>query len=759
MDTSMHDIEALIKKMSLAEKAMLCIGATAWTTTQIDRLGIMRITVADGPHGVRFVARKENSNSISEPATSFPTASCIASTWDLDLIRELGQALGKECISMGVDILLGPGVNMKRTPLCGRNFEYYSEDPFLAGKVAASFIAGVQSQGVGTSLKHFAANNQESQRMRISSEMDERTLREIYLPAFEIAVKESNPWTVMCAYNKINGLYCSENARLLVNILKEEWGFEGMVISDWGAVHERVRSLKSGLDLEMPGPRDERVQAVISAVENGEINESTLDESIRRILGVVSKATSISKGEAFDPSTHHDLAGKIAAEGMVLLKNNDVLPLQDPKKIAVIGSCAKNARIQGRGSSHVNPTRLDNPYLELERIAGQAKITYAEGYPADSSFNPTLIEEAVHIAKDADMALLYIALPENFESEGYDRPQLDLTPHQVNLIKSISAVQAKTIVILNTGAPVAMGEWIGSTAGVLQAWFMGQAGGKAIADILFGKVNPSGKLAETFPFNMPSTPAFLNFPGENGQVRYGEGIFIGYRYYEKKAIPVQFPFGHGLSYTTFEYSNLSVSSLDFKDVDGIQVCVDVTNTGRMAGREVVQLYVHDHDSGLTRPDKELKAFSKIELQPGETGTVEMHLDFRSFAFFHPSYDQWITEDGDFDILIGTSSADIRCSQRVTLHSSLKLPSLLERESTLRSWSADPRGKVVLEPIFRSIMEKLEASLDIGSDLDSGLDPIGFLMDMSLVDLFYFQGGPFQKSPEEMVDELLHQVHE
>jgi len=754
------NIQSIIASMTLEEKAALCTGASPWTTTPVERLGVPEMTVSDGPHGVRRVADVNDWLAGSLPATCFPTASCMASTWDVDLIHALGQALAEECIALKVDVVLGPGTNMKRTPLGGRNFEYYSEDPYLAGQMAASFITGVQSKGVGTSLKHFAANNQEFQRMTISAEIDERSLREIYLPAFETAVKKAKPWTVMCAYNKINGTYGSENHRLLVDILKGEWGFEGFVVSDWGAVHERVTSLKAGVDLEMPGPRERRARSVVEAVRSGALDESVLNEAVHRILGIVFKAAETSKGGSFDTIAHHVLARRIAAEGMVLLKNNGILPLKGQQHIAVIGRAAKEAHFQGGGSSHINPTQVDNPYVELQKLAGNAELTYAEGYPADTAFDQSLIDAAVNNARSTDVALLYLALPVSKESEGYDRPDLDLTSQQVALIKAVTSVQPKTVVILNNGAPVVMSEWINDTTAVLEAWMMGQAGGGAIADVLYGKVNPSGKLAETFPIKLADTPAHINFPGGNGQVRYGEGIFIGYRYYDAKEAPVQFPFGYGMSYTTFAYKNPKVSAASFKDVDGLTVSVDVTNTGKVAGKEVVQVYVHEHKSRLVRPPKELKGFAKVELQPGETKTVTVALDFRAFAYYHPAYQQWITEDGEFDILIGASVNDIRCTQTVTLQSTQDLPSLLNRESTLRDWMEDPRGKRVLEPLFEQFTAQMRATFDAHKDEvgSSGMETMNFMMELPLRDIFYFQEAGLLMPPEDLVDGLLTQVH-
>lgn len=754
----MTKIDDLIKQMTLEEKAALCTGAGPWNTTAIERLGIPELVVSDGPHGVRRIADIDDLIGDSLPATCFPTASCMASTWNLDLIHELGEAIAEECIALQVDVVLGPGVNMKRTPLCGRNFEYYSEDPYLAGELAVSFISGVQSKGVGTSLKHFTANNQETQRFKISAEIDERTLREIYLPAFEAAIKKSHPWTVMCAYNKINGTFCSENNKLLVDILRNEWKFEGFVVSDWGAVHDRVVSLKNGLDLEMPGPRDLRVNAVIEAVRSGTLNESVLDEAVGRILGVVFRATETPKVGQFDQAAHHALARQIAAEGMVLLKNMGVLPLKDQKYLAVIGRAAKNAYIQGGGSSHINPTQVDNPFIELGKLAGDAELSYAEGYPVDESFSQDLIDEAVENARSAEVALLYISLPETKESEGYDRPDLDLTAQQVALINAVSAVQPNTVVILNNGSPVVMGEWIDGVAAILEAWMMGQAGGGAIADVLYGKVNPSGKLAETFPRKLVDTPAYINYPGENEEVRYGEGIFIGYRYYDTKEIPVQFPFGYGLSYTSFTFANPKVSTETFRDVEGLNVSVDVTNNGEVAGKEVVQVYVHDHLSELARPPKELKGFVKVELQPGETKTLSVDLDFRAFTYYHPAHKQWITENGEFDILIGASSNDIRFVQTVTLLSTLNSPFTLNMESTLRDWLKDPRTKDALNSFIEQLPDQVQADFYGDEGEDIGLDLESFIMDNTLVNRLHFIESNLTESPEDIVHGLLTNVY-
>ncbi|MCA9914269.1 MAG: glycoside hydrolase family 3 C-terminal domain-containing protein, partial [Anaerolineae bacterium] len=573
-------------------------------------------------------------------------------------------------------------------------------------------------------------------------------------------------WTVMCAYNKINGTFASEHDYLLNKILKDEWGFEGLVVSDWGAVRDRVAALMGGLDWEMPGPQDRRVQQVVEAVKSGELDEAVLNESVRRILRIVSMASETPKGGEFDAEAHHELARSIAAEGMVLLKNNGILPLKGQQQVAVIGRSAQHAHFQGGGSSHINPTKVAVPSDELRAQMPDAEFAYAEGYPSDASFRQEMIDEAVSIAQTADVAVLYIALPTFKESEGYDRTDLDLTEQQIALIKAVSAVQPQTVVVINNGAPVVMTDWIDGVAAVLEGWMMGQAGGGAIADILVGKANPSAKLAETFPAKLADTPAYLNWPGGAGKVNYGEGLFIGYRYYDKKEIPVQFPFGYGLSYTTFEYSNPKVSATSFKDTDGLTVSVDVTNTGNVAGKEIVQVYVHDQQSGLVRPEKELKGFAKVALEPGETKSVSISLDFRAFAYYHPEYNQWITEDGEFDILIAASAADIRHTVTVTLESTLNLPCILDKESTIREWMADPRGKAVFGPYYEGMQTQARQMFSgpdgeegrYGTEGAIGMDIMEMFSDMPLVSVMMFQKDAWPQYPEDLVETLLAQAH-
>ncbi|NMB58479.1 MAG: glycosyl hydrolase, partial [Chloroflexi bacterium] len=635
----------------------------------------------------------------------------------------------------------------------------FSEDPYLAGEMAASMINGVQSKGVGTALKHFAANNQEFQRFSINAVIDERTLREIYLAGFEKAIKQAEPWTVMCSYNKVNGTFASQNSYLLTDILKKEWGFEGFIMSDWGAVRDRIAALKAGLDWEMPGPQERRVKAVVEAVRNGVLDEAVLDESVRRILNITFRAKKTPKTGTYNADAHHELAHKIANEGMVLLKNNGLLPLKNHEHIAIIGQSAENAHFQGGGSSHINPTKVAVPFNEIKKQADDAELIYAPGYPMDDTFQQGLIDEAVSIARAADVAVLFIALPSYKESEGYDRADMDLTEQQIALIKAVSKVQPKTVVVINNGAPVVMSEWIDGVAAVIEGWMMGQAGGIAIADILFGKVNPSGKLAETFPMRLEDTPAYINWPGETGAVHYGEGLFIGYRYYDTKKVPVLFPFGYGLSYTTFEYSHPKVSASTFKDVEGVTVSVDVTNTGRLAGAEIVQVYVHDRECSLARTEKELKGFAKVFLEPGETKTVSIKLDFRAFSFYNVEYKQWITETGEFDILIAASSTDIRHKLTVRLESTLDLPCVLDIESTIREWVTDRRGNAVLTPLIKNIVEMNRQSFGDDQEKDAtGMDTMEMFYDMPLVSVLMFNQKFLSMPPEEMVEDLLRQAH-
>ncbi|HWI66525.1 MAG TPA: glycoside hydrolase family 3 C-terminal domain-containing protein, partial [Symbiobacteriaceae bacterium] len=650
-----------IGKLTLEEKVALTTGGGVFATQAVERAGIPAICLSDGPHGVRKI-RPGSLDPLEPaiPATCFPTASALAATWDTELIREVGAAIGQECLALDVQVLLGPGINMKRTPLCGRNFEYFAEDPVLAGEIGTAFVQGVQSKGVGTSLKHFACNNQEYERMTISAEVDERTLREIYLAAFERVVKQAQPWTVMSSYNQLNGTPASENPELLNGILKGEWGYDGLVVSDWGAVTHRDQALAAGLDLEMPAAGELANARVVQQVREGKLPEAVVDQAAAQVVRLVERGLEGRRPDAqFDVDAHHALARRVAAEAMVLLKNEgDILPL-DPARLgslAVIGQFAKEPRMQGEGSAHVNPTRFDTAWDELSSLLGADKVQFAAGG-----------DEAVSLATAADVAVIFAGLPDEYESESYDRTHLELPAEQMQLIEAVCRVQPRTVVVLVNGSAVTM-DWLGGPAAVLEAWLGGQAAGGAIADVLLGRANPCGRLAETFPVRLADTPAYLTYPGEEGRVRYGEGLFIGYRYYDRVQRQPLFPFGFGLSYTTFAFTDLALSQTQLSDADTLEVTVTVRNTGRRAGKEVVQLYVRDVESEVIRPVKELKAFAKVALEPGEAKQVRLTLTGRDFAYWSAAQHGWVVESGEFELLVGPSSAETPLRGTVTVAS-------------------------------------------------------------------------------------------
>lgn len=696
-----------MRQLTLEEKAALCSGATFWTTEPIERLDIPSITMADGPHGLRMQAGDADNLGLNKsvPATCFPTAGALACAWDTELSGRIGQAIGEEAQAEDVSIVLGPGINIKRNPLCGRNFEYLSEDPVLAGELGAAWINGVQSRGVGTSVKHYAANNQEYQRMSIDVQVDERTLREIYLAGFERVVKQSQPWTVMCAYNKLNGTLCSENHDLLTKILREEWGFKGFVVSDWGAVDKRVAALKAGLDLQMPTTDGKSDQDVIASIRAGELDEAILDKAVRNNLRILFKAMDHHrKGATYDRDAHHALARKAAGEAIILLKNeNSALPLKKEslKKIAVIGAFARTPRYQGGGSSHINPTQLDNAFDEILVLAGSdLKVRYADGYRIESDdVEQTEIDKAVAIAGESDIAILFVGLPDRYESEGYDREDLSLPESHTRLIESVCSTQEDVVIVLINGSPVAMSPWHANAKAILEAGLLGQAGGGAIADVLFGNVNPSGKLAETIPHQLADNPSHLYFPGKKRKVQYQEGIFVGYRYYDTKAMAVLYPFGYGRSYTTFAYSDLNMSQEEISDVDTVVVTMKVKNTGNCYGKEVVQLYVKDVECRETRPSKELRAFSKVGLDPGEERTLTFTLGFRDFAYYEDDIKDWYVETGDFEILVGKSSEEICLKETIRVTGTRTLLKEYDRHSTMGELMMDPDGGEIIGRIF------------------------------------------------------------
>ncbi|RJS62970.1 beta-glucosidase [Priestia filamentosa] len=699
-------IQQLIQELTLEEKAGLCSGLNFWNTKPVERLGIPSVMVTDGPHGLR--KQKQGADHLglfdSVPATCFPSAAGLAGSWDRNLINKVGIALGKECQAEDVAVLLGPGANIKRSPLCGRNFEYFSEDPYLSSELAASHINGVQSQGVGTSLKHFAANNQEHRRMSTDVMVDERTLREIYLASFEGAVKKAQPWTVMCSYNQVNGEFASENKTLLTEILKKQWGYEGFVVSDWGAVNERAHALEAGLEMEMPSSNGEGDKKIVEAVKNGSLSEQVLNDAVKRLLTIIFRSIDEKKENAtYDQEAHHSLARQVASESMVLLKNKEaILPLKKEGKIAILGAFAKHSRYQGGGSSHVVPTKLDSVFEEMEKLSGEASLSYGEGYKLDSDdIDEQLILEAKDLASQSDVAVVFAGLPDRYESEGYDRTHLHIPANHQRVIEVVSEVQPNVIVVLSNGAPIEM-PWLGNVKGLLEAYLGGQAFGGAVADVLFGNVNPSGKLAETFPQKLSHNPSHLNFPGEGDKVEYKEGIFVGYRYYDKKEIQPLFPFGYGLSYTTFDYTTISVDKKELTDEESVDVHVTVKNIGKVAGKEVVQLYVRDVETSVIRPVRELKGFEKVALEPGEETIVTFTLDKRAFAYYNIQLKDWHVETGEYEILVGKSSTDIVLSEVVKIESTVFLPVGFSRTSTMGDIMAHSHAGPVLQEALAEI---------------------------------------------------------
>jgi beta-glucosidase len=691
-------VDALLHQLTLEEKAALTSGSGFWYTVGVDRLGIRRIMVSDGPHGLR--AQPEGGDHIglngSIPATCFPPAATVASSWDPALVYEVGQAIAQEARAINLSVVLGPGVNIKRSPLCGRNFEYLSEDPFLAGELGVGMVDGIQSKGVGTSLKHFAANNQETDRLRVSAEVTERALREIYLPAFEKVVTKSQPWTVMCSYNKINGVSSSENRWLLTDVLRDEWGFEGLVMSDWGAVYDRVAAVAAGLDLEMPPALPYSPDAVVAAVKDGTLPESVLDERVRAVLRLAERGEPIlDLDESYDQEAHHALARRVAGESAVLLTNDGLLPIAAGAKVAVIGEFARTPRYQGAGSSQVNPTRLVAP---LDALSEVYETTFAPAYTIDSyAPHAALVAEAVATAAAADVVIMLLGLPGPEESEGFDRTHMNLPANQLAALAAVAAANPKVAVVLVNGSSVVLGDVTPHARALLEAWLGGQAGGAAIADVLSGAVNPSGRLAETLPHRLEDNSSYLNFPGGWQKVLYGEDVFVGYRGYDASHTDVAFPFGYGLSYTSFETSDLDVSTSGSVATNDLaaSVSVTVTNTGEVAGGHVVQVYVSDPVSSIARPPRELKGFTKVTLGAGASTRVSIDLDQRAFSFWLEPLHRWVVEAGEFVIAVGNDSRDLPLSRTVTVQSPPVAAPLTEW-SSYEEWLVDDEGRALLD---------------------------------------------------------------
>ncbi|ART70995.1 glycosyl hydrolase [Mycobacterium dioxanotrophicus] len=725
-----------ISAWALQQRAALGSGASFWTTKAVD--GIPSIVLTDGPHGVRKQSGSATDHlglGASEPATCFPPAVGLAQTWDPALVQRVGAALGDESRSLGVQVLLGPGVNIKRDPRCGRNFEYYSEDPLLAGTLGAAWVRGVQSRGVGASVKHFAVNNAEYDRMRASSDVDDRTLREIYLRAFEQVVREAQPWTVMCSYNRINGIYATENAWLLTDVLRDEWGFDGLVVSDWGAVRDRVAAVAAGLDLEMPSTGGVSDADVVAAVQTGALDDAVVTLAAQRVAQLVQRTTeNPSESAPFDVDAHHRLAREAAAAAVVLLKNDgDLLPLA-PSRLAVIGRFAQTPRYQGGGSSHVNPTRLDIPLDEIRRLAGPHEVTFVPG-----GSHPDAVADAVAAAQSADTAVLFLGLTAEEESEGFDREHIDLPDDQLRLLREIVAVQPRTVVILAHGGVVRLDAVAELAPAILDGALLGQAGGGGIADVLFGVVNPSGRLAETVPLRLQDTPAFLNFPSESGRTVYGERIFVGYRWYDARGLDVAFPFGHGLSYTRFDYSELQVDD----DLAGLRV--SVANIGDRVGREVVQAYAALPASDVSRPPRWLIGFAAVTLAPGDRRVVEIPVRRIDLAYWK---DRWVVEGGDYRVSVGSSSRDLRLEATVHVEGDA-VTRPFTGESTLGELLADP---VAAPMVMAAVAEVMPAA---GSTPGLGVDLLRMAASIPIERMVGFSGGTVSRA---QLDELLAAIN-
>ncbi|WP_217181643.1 glycoside hydrolase family 3 C-terminal domain-containing protein [Streptomyces sp. AC495_CC817] len=738
--------------LTLEEKASLTSGADFWTTKAVERAGIPSVMMTDGPHGLRKQAGGTDHLGLasSVPATCFPPAVGIGSSWDPALIERVGAAIGVEAAIEDVAVVLGPGINIKRSPLCGRNFEYFSEDPLVSGVLGAASVRGVQSQGVGTSLKHFAANNQEFDRMRASSDVDPRPLREIYLRGFERVVKDASPWTVMCSYNKLNGVWTSEDPWLLTSVLRDEWGFDGLVVSDWGAVNDRVAGVAAGLDLEMPASGGRTDAQLVAAVRDGRLSESVLDTAASRAIDLVRKAGERPAVEGpLDVDAHHALAREAAGRSIVLLKNEGaLLPLDAAQKVAVIGAFAAEPRFQGAGSSLINPTRVDAALDALREIGGDA-VSYAPGFAveggavaASGRSAEELRTEAVRVAASVDVAVVFLGLPAAAESEGFDREHIDLPAAQLALLDEVLAVNPRTVVVLSNGGVVAL-PFVDRVPAIVESWLLGQAGGSAVADVLYGAVNPSGKLTETVPVRLEDNPSFGNFPGEFGHVRYGEGLLVGYRWYDAKGLEVAFPFGFGLSYTTFSYGDATASIAGTGD---IVVSIELANTGDRDGREVVQAYVSLPGSRVQRAPRELKAFASVELAAGESRAVELVIRREDLGYWDIRVDRYVVEGGAYTVEVAASSRDIRSSVVVEVEGDeVRLP--LDMNSSIGDVVAHPvAGPIVMGALGGFMGELVGADSSAASMVpnDEAMEkmmasfPIGRLIGFPGIDVTYEQ---------------------
>ena len=756
-------IQNLISQMTLEEKAGMCSGADFWHLKGIERLGIPQVMVTDGPHGIRKQAEEADHLGLneSEKAICFPAGCATASSFDRELIRKQGELLGQECQAMNVSTILGPAMNIKRSSLCGRNFEYYSEDPYLSTEMAAALIEGVQSKNVGTSAKHFVANNQEKRRMTNSSDADERTLREIYLASFEGAIKKAKPWTVMSSYNRINGKFVGDSKEYLTDILRKEWGFDGYVVSDWGAVNDRISSLAAGLDLEMPPGDYENDRLIVKAVQEGKIDESVVDQACERILNIIFRYTENRDEKAvFDYEKDHKAAAEIEAECMVLLKNeNEILPLTSDKKIAFIGKYAKTPRYQGGGSSHINSWKVESALEAAKEIQELANVTFAEGYQDEKDeVVEALQSEAVKAAAEADVAVLFLGLPDNFESEGYDRKHMNLPNCQNELVEKVLEVQKHVVVVLHNGSAVLM-TWKDQVEGILEAYLGGEAVGKAVAEVLAGIKNPCGRLAETFPLRLEDTPCYLTYGKGFDNAVYQEGVFVGYRYYTSRKMETAFPFGYGLSYTTFAYSDLQLDKKEMSDKEHVEVSVKVKNTGKCAGKTVVQLYVGAPETEVVRPVRELRGFEKIFLEAGEEKTVTFILGERAFAYWNTLIHDWYAEEGTYKVMIGENADQMCVGEEITVHPTKELPKIYSLNTCLGELMRDPKAQTVMAPFMQGMAQN-DAAMDMAEANENDQSGVvnqemmaAMMEGMPLRQLLSFVPGIKREMLEQMVNAL------
>ncbi|EKQ51693.1 MULTISPECIES: glycoside hydrolase family 3 C-terminal domain-containing protein [unclassified Clostridium] len=750
------DIRNIINQLTLEEKASMCSCKNIWETQDIERLGIPSLTLAYGSNGL--VKRSATLSDII-PSTCFPTPSALSSSWDVDLAYAVGKAIAEECVAENVNLLLGPSMNIQRSPLSGRNFQYFSEDPVLSGEISASFIQGLQSEGVGACIKDYAGNNQEYHRQNINNIIGDQPLNEIYLYNFEIAVKKGHPFAVMAAHNNINGMPCAENKLLLTDLLRNQWNFDGLVLSNWYGVDSIIDSLMAGLNLELPDSYINS-KSIVDAVLNGALDPAVLNKAVEDIINIVFRiAHNQNSYDTYDKEKHHDLAREAAENCMVLLKNrHNILPLKRErlknKRIAIIGEYAKNPRYQGTGTSSVVPTILENPYNEITKLVGNSiKINYAKGYNTSSDDtgedDNTLHREAKRVAKESDVVIIFAGTPDSYDAENEDNKDANLPENQIKLIKEISKIHKNVILVLNNGSPLTTSSWSKYPDAILEAWLAGQANGSAIANILFGIVTPSGKLSSTFPMKLSDTPTYLDNVSPENHLEYREGIFVGYRYYDKKEIPVEFPFGFGLSYTTFNYSDLTLSKDVVRDTDIVEVKLKVKNTGKYFGKEVVELYVRNIISSTPRPEKELKAFTKIPLFPGEEKEVTFYLSTRDFSYYDRATNSWVVESGPYEILIGKSSRDIALSKNIYIQSAyVPVPKYAEN-TLIGEFLTNPNARAVIEPILQNIAEL------ITGDKETQEEIINYLKYIPINKLSVISNGDFTN---DMLDNILKSVN-